>query len=97
MADNEVVVMSAERVRALIDEAVTKANARSAPAVVKEVLSLTEAAEFLGRHPRQVTRLVREEGLPAHYISEREPRFKRTELLAWIDSRPNAPAAKENS
>lgn len=57
----------------------------------KEVLTLIEAAEFLDRHPKKVMELVRAKRLPAHYISEREPRFKRTELLGWLDTLPGQP------
>lgn len=60
-------------------------------AAAKEVLDLTETAELLGRHPKVVASLVREKGLPAHYISEREPRFKRSEVLAWLDTLPSKP------
>jgi len=57
----------------------------------KEVLTLSEAAEFLDRHPKKVMELVRAKRLPAHYISEREPRFKRSELLGWLDTLPGQP------
>jgi hypothetical protein len=35
--------------------------------------------------------LVHAKHLPAHYISEREPRFKRAELLGWLDTLPSLP------
>ena len=57
----------------------------------KEVLTLSEAAEFLDRHPKKIMELVRAKRLPAHYISEREPRFKRAELLVWLDTLPRLP------
>ena len=55
----------------------------------REVLMLKEVAELLGRHPKVVATLVRDKGLPAHYISDREPRFKRAEVLAWLDTLPS--------
>ena len=38
--------------------------------------------------------LVKKRGLPVHYISEREPRFKRSEVLTWLDSLPTQPTKK---
>lgn len=57
----------------------------------KEVLMLDDVTELLGRCRSVVMRFVEEEGLPAHYISEREPRFRRSEVLAWLSSRPSTP------
>jgi len=56
----------------------------------REVLMLKEVAELLGRHPKVVmAQLVAKKGLPVHFISEREPRFKRAEVLAWLDTLPS--------
>jgi hypothetical protein len=60
-----------------------------------EVMTLDEAAAFLKRHPKVVTKLTREASLPVHYISAREPRFRRSELLAWIDALPREPQATD--
>lgn len=83
-----VVVLSPEQLSEVIGKAVREALAQLPQAGAREVLSLQEAADFLGRHPKVVTKLVRESGLPAHYISDREPRFLRSELVAWLQSRP---------
>ncbi|MGC4088432.1 MAG: helix-turn-helix domain-containing protein [Polyangiaceae bacterium] len=55
---------------------------------MQEVFTLTQAADFLQRHPKIVMQLVREAKLPVHFISSREPRFKRSELLAWLGTLP---------
>lgn len=92
------VTLTVEQLGELIEKRLESALARRAPtAGVKEVLTLQEAAEFLGRHPRKVSELIEQGKLPAHYISEREPRFKRTELLAWLDSLPRQPKKAEGS
>jgi excisionase family DNA binding protein len=89
------VTLTVEQLGELVSKCVRSELAKCAPGAAKEVLTLQEAAEFLARHPRKISELVDREGLPAHYISEREPRFKRTELLAWLDSRPTAPKRSE--
>lgn len=85
------VTLTVEQLAELVKKSVREELAKSAPGVAKEVLTLQEAAEFLGRHPRKISELIEQEGLPAHYISEREPRFKRVELLEWLGKRPNQP------
>lgn len=89
------VVVEASELERLIDSAVVKAVAKLAPGEQKEVFTIEEAAKFIGRHPKSLFRLILDEGLPAHYISDREPRFKRTELLDWLGTRPNRPVQPE--
>lgn len=86
-----IVVITPEQLAELVNKAVTEAVSRLPQSGAQEVLSLQEAADFLGRHPKVITQLVREEGLPAHYISEREPRFLRSELITWLRARPTQP------
>jgi hypothetical protein len=38
--------------------------------------------------------LVKKRNLPVHFISEREPRFKRAEVMAWLDTLPSEPTKK---
>jgi excisionase family DNA binding protein len=61
-----------------------KALARREREQQSEILTLTEAAEFLKRHRKAVMKLVYERDLPAHHISKREVRFRRSELLDWL-------------
>lgn len=86
------VVLEASELERLLETTVMRSIARLTPAEPKEVLTLEEAARFLGRSAKSVTMMVLERGLPAHYISEREPRFKRSELLAWLATLPTRPA-----
>jgi excisionase family DNA binding protein len=83
------VTLTVEQLAELVRKAVRDEVARLPQSGAREVLTLPEAAELLGRHPKVVMQLVRTGSLPAHFISEREPRFKRTELLAWLDTLPN--------
>lgn len=92
---SSLVVLEASELERLLESTVTKAIARLAPSPPKDVLTLEEAAQFIGRSPKLMTRIILEQGLPAHYINEREPRFKRTELLAWLDTLPSRPVTAE--
>lgn len=92
---SNLVVLEASELERLLESTVTKAIARLAPSEPKEVLTLEEAARFIGRSPKSMTSIILERGLPAHYISDREPRFKRAELLAWLDTLPKRPALSE--
>ena len=89
------VTLTVEELTDLVRGAVRKELAAVALYDAKEVLDLAETAKLLGRHPKVVAALVREKGLPAHYISEREPRFKRAEVLAWLDTLPSRGAASK--
>jgi excisionase family DNA binding protein len=89
-----VVIESAE-LEKLVESAVVKAVSKIHPVEPKEVLTLDQAAVFLERHPKVVMRLVKEAKLPVHYISGREPRFRRAELLAWVDALPTKPQEKD--
>jgi hypothetical protein len=85
------VTLTVEQLGALVAERVRAELARMPLVVPPEVMTLEETAALLKRHPKIVTRLTREAGLPVRYISAREPRFKRSEVLAWLDSLPREP------
>jgi excisionase family DNA binding protein len=51
----------------------------------KEILTREEAAELVQLHPKVLVRYISEHGLPAHKIGS-EYRFRRSELLQWINS-----------
>ncbi|HLV66283.1 MAG TPA: helix-turn-helix domain-containing protein [Polyangiaceae bacterium] len=95
MSDQLAVTLTTEQLRELIREAVRTELSHQPAQTVREVLTLREAAEFLCRTPKVVMQLVRAGSLPAHFISEREPRFKRSELLAWLDTLPRQPKVSE--
>jgi adenylate kinase len=91
------VTLTVDQLRDLMRSAAREAVAQVQFNPAREVMTLAQCAEFLDRHPKVITQLVREKGLPAHFISEREPRFKRSEVLTWLDtlptSKPNNEAA----
>jgi hypothetical protein len=89
------VTLTVEQLRLLVASAVREELAKQPLVAPPEVLTLQDAADMLHRHPKIVTKLVREEGLPCHFISEREPRFRRSEILAWLGSRPSKPGESE--
>lgn len=93
MSTSLAVTLTVEQLEELMRKAVRSEVERLASARVPEVMNLAQAAEFLDRHPKVVMKLVKEGSLPAHFISEREPRFKRSELLAWLDTLPRLPKA----
>ena len=82
------VSLTVEQLETLVRRATKAAVEAVGAAPPREVLTLAECAELLQRHPRVVMQLVREAGLPAHFISVREPRFKRIEVLNWLDTLP---------
>lgn len=86
------VTLTVEQLGELVREEMRAELARSPMTPAKEVLDLIETAALLNRHPKKVMALVREKNLPAHYISEREPRFKRAEILDWLNTLPSSPA-----
>lgn len=52
----------------------------------REVLTRDQAAELLQVHPDILVRYVRQHGLPASKVGP-EWRFRRSELLAWLNSK----------
>lgn len=63
-------------------------NENAQPAVLpKDVLTRTEVAQLIGRSPQTVMKVVEEEGMPVCYLTPKEPRFIRAEVLAWLRAR----------
>jgi hypothetical protein len=84
-----VVIETAELAR-LVRESVREEVAVLAKgATVPEIMDLNEAAKFVRRSRQVLMLLVKQGSVPAHFISDREPRFKRVELLAWLDTLPS--------
>lgn len=87
-----VVTLTTEQLKELLREAVRETVTQNAP---KEVLFLDEVAEMLGFNAQTVMRtLVRERGLPVHYITEKAPRFYRAEVLEWFVNQPKTSKGK---
>lgn len=94
MSEKMIVTLTATELAEIVSKAVANQLATLPQSV--EVLRLEQAAEFLGRSPKTVMKLVETEGLPARYISDREPRFLRSALIEWLNNRPSKPAKKGN-
>lgn len=92
--DHLAVTLTIGQLRQLVQDAVGELLAQQPAAGAREVLNLEQVAELLGRHPRTIKGLIEERALPVHYISDREPRFKRSEVLAWMNTLPTRPAGE---
>jgi hypothetical protein len=86
------VTLTVDELRELVSEQTRAELAKCPAANVKEVLTLRELEEFLDRSERSIKKLI-DQGLPAYYISDREPRFIRSKVLAWLETLPTKPAA----
>jgi excisionase family DNA binding protein len=87
--------MTRSELETVVLRAVELGVAKAVASADAEVMTLKEVAAYLKRHPKVVMKLVRSDGLPAHFISDREPRFRRTEVLAWVSARPPAPQEQQ--
>jgi excisionase family DNA binding protein len=83
------VVLSAAELAAVVKRAVGEALDARPQNDVREVLTREQAAELLQVHPSVVVRYVRRDGLPGHKLGA-EWRFRRSELLRWLDGRKGA-------
>lgn len=70
--------------RALVLEVVRSELASSRPSE-PEVLSTKDAAVLLGIHPGTLQKMTREGRIPVHFIGGGVRRYKRSELLRWLD------------
>ena len=87
------VTLTVEQLAELVRQQVAIELAKLPNSAAKEVMSLSEVCDFLGRSDRSIKLLI-EQGLPVTYISPREPRFQRSKVLAWLDTLPTKPAAE---
>jgi hypothetical protein len=81
----QVVVMTREELEATLTVLVSKL----ASTAEREVLTVEQAAEVLDvctKHLMQ--KLVPERDCPVHYMSPKEPRFRRSEILEWLSKQP---------
>ncbi len=93
-----IVTLTTEQLGELVEASAARAVAKLVANQQSEVLDLDECAALVKRHPKIVIQvLVKKKGLPAHFIDSRTPRFKRTEVLAWLDSLPAKPGRSEDS
>lgn len=95
-APKPVVMLTVDELHALVREAVRAELGAVAQAEEREVLTREQAAELLQVHPTVLVRYVKRDGLPALKVGP-EWRFRRSELLAWLEARavrPGAPLAR---
>jgi excisionase family DNA binding protein len=71
-----------DAVREVVREELRAAHAVNQAA---EILTREQAAELIQVHPAVVTRYVRTRGLPGFKIG-RDWRFKRSEVVAWLEA-----------
>lgn len=82
------VTMTKSELRSELKELIRETSKASEP----EVLTRQEAADLMSVHPKFLMQtLVKERGFPVHYIGPQDPRFRRSECLAWLSSQPSKP------
>lgn len=84
-AAGRVVVVGADELKSMIREAVRSAL-DAASERSDEWLGPDEVASLLGYKRSYVSELVRRRGLPAHRIGNRHLRFRRSEVLEWMEA-----------
>jgi hypothetical protein len=90
-----IVTLTTDQLAELVETSAARAVERLVANQQAEVMDLEECAAMLKRNEKIVMGvLVKKRGLPVHFISEREPRFKRSEVLTWLDSLPSQPTKK---
>lgn len=82
-----VIVTTPEELREIIRE---ELRAMAPKKDEPEVLTRAQCAELLGVHERTVPALVETRGLPCAGRIGKLWRFRRSEVLAWLDSRRKA-------
>src|SRR5262245_34883871 len=87
-----VLLMTADEARDLI-RGVLREELHQSETIDQEFLTAEGVAELLDVHPKTVAKLVTREQLPARRIG-RSYRFRRTEVLAWLEQRAVRPGAR---
>jgi excisionase family DNA binding protein len=79
------VTMTRAELRSVIAEAIAEALATKS--THGEWLDSKSAAKLIGCAPRSVQKFARRSGLPSHRIGEKLLRYRRSEVLAWMEGR----------
>lgn len=83
------VTLTTDDLAKLLEQCTARALEKIMASQQQEVIDLAECSALLKRTPQTVMDvLVKRKALPCHFISAREPRFKRSEVLAWLDTLP---------
>lgn len=90
MDDTRVIDLRVSELREIIRDELRGVLAERESA--EALLDLKQAAELLKVHPRTVSAMVRRDGLPALQVGQ-SYRFRRSEVLAWLEQRSTAPGA----
>ncbi len=86
-----IVTLTTDQLSQLVETSAARAVEKLVANQQNEVLDLEGCAALLKRSEDVVMRvLVKHKGLPVHYISDREPRFVRQEVMAWLGTLPTA-------
>lgn len=93
-----VVVVDVDVLRELVRDEVTRALREHAPAndASVEYLTADGVGKLLDVHPRTVAKMVARDGLPAHRFGSKLLRFRRCEILAWLEDQAERPGAHES-
>jgi excisionase family DNA binding protein len=70
-------------------EVIDQSNSGALRGSIEPYVAASEAAEFLGIHPKTLMKLARQGGVPAYWINEGERRrwrFLKSELDIWMRS-----------
>lgn len=86
---NAVVVLSPEQLEALVRKAV-RAELGERASEASEVMTREQVAELLSVDVRTITTYVKKKGLPATKLGGNEWRFRRSDVLRWIEERKGA-------
>lgn len=83
--NERVIDLTTDALQTMVTKAVESVRAPQEP----EVLTLKMVADLLGFSTRTVMEvLVQERNLPVYYPVPTQPRFKRSECLAWLGKQP---------
>lgn len=95
-AASKVVVVDVEVLRSIVREELVRAMQARTPAnEAPEYLTSADVAELLGVHARTIAKMVARDGLPAHRFGSKLLRFKRSEVVAWLEAQAERPGAHE--
>lgn len=89
-----VVMTKADLIGALREAFPALATANAQQQEANEIMTEEQVAEMLDVEPRTVRNYVSKENLPAKDLGKnRGKRYRRSEVLAWLDSRASKPGA----
>lgn len=83
------VTLTVDELRALVRDAV-RAELGERTETTAEIMTREQVAELLNVDVRTITNYVKKRGLPATKLGGNEWRFRRTEVLKWIEQRKGA-------